>query len=203
MAHDSAIEEPSLHPQGSAHDDDAAQFGTGVEHMSQRHVHRIEQRVLVEQILGGVRGQPELGEHGQDHVVLVRLPSKADCLVGIAHRIGRPHPRYAHCDPGEPVPVDRAKGQPASLARHGRALMTDLAFRERRHLHRSPLVRLGCRSLVNQVMGKLSGRRRGTARVHGHGSDAVPSGRWDLRLCPRAAHRATLSLAAYATSAWR
>src|SRR5689334_16811465 len=68
---------------------------------------RVQQRVLLDEILDGVAGQAELGEYGDRRALVVTGPRRGQDRRRIGGGIGDAGGRDTGRDAGEAVPVDR------------------------------------------------------------------------------------------------
>ena len=73
-------------------------------------LHRIQQRVLVQQVADRVAGHAKLGEHRQCHGLVVAAPGHAQDRLGVGRRVGQGHARRARGNAGKAVPVEREEG---------------------------------------------------------------------------------------------
>ena len=102
-----------VQPPGVAHRrtyQQQGQQGRRILHQARdRLLHRVQQRVLLQQVADGVAGHAEFGEYRHRHRLVVALPGHAQDGLRIRRRVGQGHPRRARGDAGEAVPVKRAE----------------------------------------------------------------------------------------------
>ena len=107
MDHDGGVEQALLGAQRRADDDHRDQLLAGAADVLERLERGVEQRVLMEQVLARVGGQPELREHDQRGVLLVRLLGERDRALRVEGGVADPHARHGGGDAHEAVTVDR------------------------------------------------------------------------------------------------
>ena len=94
---DRAVVDPVAVLERRADHDHRQQVGGGLDELGDRRTHRREEGVLQEQVVDGVAGQAELGEHRDRHALLVQ---RADLLERCARRWSPgPRSRPAPCTP--------------------------------------------------------------------------------------------------------
>ena len=110
-----AVEDPGAVDQRCADDQHRPQRGGRGDHLGDRRVRGVEQRVLEQQVVDGVAGQAQLREHRDRDAVLVGLLGHRDDLRRVGRGVGDGHGQRARRDPREPVRVRRVEVHTSSL----------------------------------------------------------------------------------------
>ena len=131
--HDSAVEQSVLSPQRQPGHQHQRQRAARVHQPGEGGERRIQQRVLLEEILVRVGRQAELREHREDGPLRRGLPGEHERLREVVGRRGHFHPWSRDRHPHEPVPVDGVEGRlgrgPAGLGHAGLGLVRPGEFR--------------------------------------------------------------------------
>ena len=108
---DRAVEQLLLETQRCADDEDRREAAARVDHTRESGQRRVEERVLMEQILVRVPRDAQLGKENQRRARVVRAPREADHAVRVGDRASEPNVRNAHGGAGEPVAINRVERQ--------------------------------------------------------------------------------------------
>ena len=112
---DRAVEDPGAVDERRPHHEDRPQVRRRGDDLGDGGVRGVQQRVLQEQVVDGVAGEAELGEHRHRDAVLVGLPGHRDDRGGVGRGVGDGHRQRARRDPREPVRVRRVEVHVSSL----------------------------------------------------------------------------------------
>ena len=107
--HRGAIEKQAIDNQRHSHDGGDGNFRRCLDDLGQRVTAGIEQRLLMKQILAGVRREPQFRERHQQGLALGGFAHQGDGLLGIERRIRHEHLRDRGSDPDEVVVVQIEK----------------------------------------------------------------------------------------------
>ena len=108
--HDRTVEQGGVEAKGRADDEHRRQIARSIRHARYGFRRAIEERILMEQVVVGVRRQSEFGEHGYRCGHRGSLLGKPDRSLGIIVRIGHAQARHANSGPDEAVRIHRVKG---------------------------------------------------------------------------------------------
>ncbi len=120
MDHQRRVVDPSGMAQRCANHQDGGQLFRAGQDGADRLLHRVQQRVLQQQVLDRVPRQRQFGEHREGHALRVALARHRQHGLGIALGIGEMRARGAGGDAGEAVRVERSEVHARTLARHAR-----------------------------------------------------------------------------------
>ena len=95
MDDDGGVVEPAGHAQRGADDQDGEELVGRLDHLGDRPLDLVEQRILQQQVLDGVGRQPELRENHDGGAGLVALAGQPQRLRKIVGGVGDPGPRDA------------------------------------------------------------------------------------------------------------
>ena len=103
------IVEPAGMAQRRAHDQHGQQLSRGLDQTANRLFHRIQHRILEQQILDRIAGQGQFREHRHRHAALVAIARGGQHGIGIAGRIRQRRLDGAGGHTGEPLGVKGIK----------------------------------------------------------------------------------------------
>ena len=115
MDHDRAVEHPGAVLERRPDHDHRQQVGAGGDDLLDPGHHRLEQGVLEEQVVDGVAGQRELGEHRHRDAFVVAQPRLLDHPLRVGSRVGDRDRQRAGGNPREPVGVGGVEVHGVSL----------------------------------------------------------------------------------------
>ena len=116
MNHHRGIEEPTFTAQQRSDDQHRVEVARGRDDLSQRCLRPIEQRILQQQIVDGIRRQSQFGK--QHHTDVARMPRRRQLQMGTCgeDRIGNPPARHAGGDTQEAMAVHAVETSHPTLA---------------------------------------------------------------------------------------
>ena len=109
MDDDRGVEQSSLVSKRRADDDHRQQVCAGGDDRGQSLVYGVEHGVLSEQVVQGVAGEGQFGEHGDRDAGLGQPPTDVDDTLRVATGIGDVDVSGARGDPGESVRIQRGE----------------------------------------------------------------------------------------------
>ncbi len=109
MKDDRSVEHALLGAQRRPEHDHRPQLLGGTAHVVNRLERGPEQRVLVEEVVGGVGRQPELREDDQRRVPVVGRPGERRRAFRVVCGVADPHARHRRGDAHVAVAVDRVE----------------------------------------------------------------------------------------------
>ncbi len=109
MDYDGGVEQAALGPQRRAHHQDGPQTGAVRDDPLDRVVHPVKQRMLMQEVVDRVGGQPELGEDHQRRAGIVRLSRERDRVLRVVLGLRDPNVRHGRRHAHEVVAVERVK----------------------------------------------------------------------------------------------
>jgi hypothetical protein len=117
MDRDGAVEQLLLESKRRADDQQRTEGLARLRNALQSHATRVEQSVLVEEILVRVRREAELGKHGYGRARFVSPLRQGNGSCRVISRATEPHQRDADGNPGKTMPIDRVEWRAAHVTR--------------------------------------------------------------------------------------